>query len=319
MNDLETTYRDALRWYPMRWRTANEDAVIGTLLDKADDESRETPARGELADLRRSAFRARFTGLVGVVPAAVRDRSAIVALGLGFSIGAAGLAWSIRQFLVIQSVIDSRFTEVGLVDVGFIVYVIWIAAFVTGLFGARRTSMALVASSIPVSIAADVIGYFARFWGSPGAVTLTFLGLLGIVYLAGAPRPRAALRRQIAAVGLGFLAVYYLIVWAGARGYWGNGALGVDSFWGEFAVWLTFLGLPAVIVASIIVWRRSRSPWSPAILIAAIPLLPLALVEFGYATTWLANIGVAVAALIGVAVVIAIMRAFGFRIRITRA
>ena len=42
--DLETSYRRMLRWYPRQWRSRNEDAVTGVLLDQAEHEARTAPS-----------------------------------------------------------------------------------------------------------------------------------------------------------------------------------------------------------------------------------------------------------------------------------
>jgi len=316
---LEATYRRALAWYPKRWRAANEDAVIGTLLDQADDDERLTPARGELANLRMSAIGARFGWVDRAIPLGVRERAATIALALGFTIALAGIVLNVWQFRDLES----RYPQLAQVGSTFsfalACYGIWFAAFVTALVGLRKISIAMIVVSIPVSIALALVANVRHLWGAPGAVTVGFLGLLAIVYLLGAPRPT---RRFRVALGIGaavLMASFALIYWAKTVGYWGNGAPGVDWFWGQFAVWLTFLGIPAVIVGAVILWRTRRSPWAPAMLLAAAPILPLALVEFSYATTWLDNIGAAVAVLVVVGLVVLLLRVFGVRVTITRA
>ncbi|MDY0912298.1 hypothetical protein [Rathayibacter festucae] len=44
---LEEQYRRLLRWYPRAWREEHEEALIGTLLDSADDENRTAPSPTE--------------------------------------------------------------------------------------------------------------------------------------------------------------------------------------------------------------------------------------------------------------------------------
>jgi hypothetical protein len=52
MTSLEKKYRAAVRWYPRRWRRANGDALVGTLLDRAEAEGRAHPNHSELRNIR---------------------------------------------------------------------------------------------------------------------------------------------------------------------------------------------------------------------------------------------------------------------------
>ena len=60
MNGLERRYRAALRWYPASWRRANADALLGTLLDRADHEGRTEPTPAELRNLAVVGLRKRW-------------------------------------------------------------------------------------------------------------------------------------------------------------------------------------------------------------------------------------------------------------------
>lgn len=51
MSGLERRYRVAMRWYPASWRRAHADALLGTLLDRADNEGRTQPTAAELHNL----------------------------------------------------------------------------------------------------------------------------------------------------------------------------------------------------------------------------------------------------------------------------
>ena len=90
----EGLYRSGLRWYPKAWRKANEDVVVGTLLDVADAEGRTAPSRSELRDLRRSGLAARADFFL---PGAIRDRAAAISLGSGAGLAlafATGQVWA---------------------------------------------------------------------------------------------------------------------------------------------------------------------------------------------------------------------------------
>lgn len=49
---LRAQYLRLLRWYPRRWRRANEEVVLGTLLDNADAHGGEGPTKAEARSLR---------------------------------------------------------------------------------------------------------------------------------------------------------------------------------------------------------------------------------------------------------------------------
>lgn len=53
---LAAEYRQLMRWYPHRWRRDNEDAMLGALLDQAEDEGREHPTDAERTALVRSGL-----------------------------------------------------------------------------------------------------------------------------------------------------------------------------------------------------------------------------------------------------------------------
>jgi hypothetical protein len=57
---LSLEYRRLMRWYPERWGRANEDAMLGALLDQADSEGRRVPARAERAALTRAGIAERL-------------------------------------------------------------------------------------------------------------------------------------------------------------------------------------------------------------------------------------------------------------------
>lgn len=55
-SELERRYRDALRWYPRRWRDQHEEALLGILLDQADDEERGHLSAAERRNLARQGL-----------------------------------------------------------------------------------------------------------------------------------------------------------------------------------------------------------------------------------------------------------------------
>jgi hypothetical protein len=79
---LAEEYRRLMRWYPKRWRTANEDAMLGALLDQADGEGRPAPSRAERIAIARAGLAQRF--------GFSRHPSSRVTLALGGSVTALG-------------------------------------------------------------------------------------------------------------------------------------------------------------------------------------------------------------------------------------
>ncbi len=57
---LSVGYRKLMRWYPPAWRAAHEEAMLGALLDQADNEHRTTPTRAERASIIRAGIAQRF-------------------------------------------------------------------------------------------------------------------------------------------------------------------------------------------------------------------------------------------------------------------
>jgi hypothetical protein len=319
VSELEDRYRAALRWYPRKWRSANEDVVVGTLLDVADDDHRTKPAKGELANLRHSGIQTWIARTGGAIPRDVRERAAVIALALGLTLAVSGIYYSVVFFEFLRTFIDPRFSQIFLIDIGPVYYLVWIAASVSALVGARRAARALVVISVPLSIAVPLVSNALHFSNSPGVITIAFLDVLAAIYLAGSPLRSRRMRGSLAVAATCFLVSDAAILIAQKIGQWGAGSLWVDYFWGQFAVWLVWLGIPAVIVAGIILWRRSRSPWAPALLIAAIPVVPLALFEFAYSTSWLDNLSTFIGLVVLIAIVITVLRLFGLRVRVTRS
>lgn len=52
-SELEQRYRDALSWYPRRWRAQHEEALLGILLDQADAEGRTHMSTADHRNLAR--------------------------------------------------------------------------------------------------------------------------------------------------------------------------------------------------------------------------------------------------------------------------
>jgi hypothetical protein len=321
MSDLENRYRRALRWYPKEWRVRNEDAVLGTLLDLADDELRTEPSRGELANLRNSGLSTRL-GFVGRrVPKAVREHAAILTFGLGTAISAAGIlfggwTWDYADGSYHQ--VWSAFALLHNLGSGQAIYVIWVAGLVTALFRLRRTTTVLLLTSIPVSFVWPLLAVSLSNYGHPDHTTLGFLDLLAAVSVTGSVATQTRGRRRLAmSIGV-FAALLALAFWARQYGYWGYGANAIDYFWAPLAVWLVLLGIPLALVIAAVFWRAGRQALGGGILLAAVPLLPLGLFAFSRSDVP-ATAGTIFVVMVGAALLVGILRVFGLRIRITRS
>jgi hypothetical protein len=325
MNDLEARYRRALRWYPKSWRAANEDAMVGTLLDVAEDDRRTIPAPGELTNLRAKGLGERV-GFVGrVLPPSVRSRTGVWMLGLGVALSLVGLlfaGWTFEE-------IDGTYRQVWTlgefsknVVAGQGLYLAWVAAGVAASIGARRVALWIVVATIPISIAWPVTAWYLSQYGHPSGVTIVFLDLAAIVAVAGlaAPQPRLRVRTAIWS-GIGVTLVFgFYFVRIASGGYFGNGAQGVDAFWAPLAVWMVFLGLPLALVAASVLALRGRSSMAGSILWSAAPAFPLIVLAWGWQEPSTALADVVIATIIVIAIVaMLVLRSFGFKVTITRA
>jgi hypothetical protein len=55
-SSLTAEYRRLLRWYPKQWRQANEQAMLGALLDQAEGEGREASLRAERTAIAKAGL-----------------------------------------------------------------------------------------------------------------------------------------------------------------------------------------------------------------------------------------------------------------------
>ena len=323
MSDLEFRYRQALRWYPKTWREANGDALIGTLLDLAADADRTEPGRGELADLYRSALAIRLGALGRTLRPAVRQYASLLALALGTSISLAGIFFGSSSYQFANRIYQDTFslsTLVQSLSSGQVLYVFWIIAFVAALAGWRRAAIVAVLAATPVSIVWSAIAIALSDYGHPSPLTLAFLALLALVAASGLASDNSRYRTKLTVATVSFAALlagsYWLRGYGG--GYWGNGARYVDYFWSGLAVWLIFAGIPVAVAVAIAFWRLKLPDRAAGVLLAASPLVPLALFAFGWSNAGPNIAEVLVSVIIGVALIVGILRLFGLHIRITR-
>jgi len=194
---LEQQYRRALRWYPSAWRTANQEVVLGTLLDAADD-SPITNSRAQIANLRAQAIALRFGMLV---PNVARHAVATHAL-------AAGTALALVYFWFhSRTPLTPTYADYGVPEwfgpfqnTGVILTALWIGAFVAAMVGAKRGPAAarvtrvvlaltfLATVALPIASAVGGAG-----WAAPATTNLVLLSAFAALSLLGTPTSRIRL------------------------------------------------------------------------------------------------------------------------------
>ncbi|AMB58060.1 hypothetical protein [Microterricola viridarii] len=225
---LEDRYRRMLRTYPREWRAANEDAIVGTLLDVADGENRFTPSTRETLGLIGNGLATRFGASL---PLPVRDGVATVALATGAAIALVffvvhGWApWAPRDPMgVVQ-------TFGPFMNPGVILYGTWLISFTLALLGYRRAAPIGLGVSVLVIVGVFAASQFTGGWAGLTSTTLGFFGLLAVCGLIGTPASPGRLLIGFA-VSVGVLVTAYT-------------SLGVFSarFYGDHYFWMVPTGV----------------------------------------------------------------------------
>jgi hypothetical protein len=209
---LEQQYRRALRWYPSAWRAANEDAVLGTLLDAADD-SPVTNSRAQIANLRAQAIAMRFGMLV---PDVARHAVATHTI-------AAGTAFALVYFWFhSRTPLTPSYADYGMPadfgpfqNTGVILTALWLGAFVAAMVGAKHGLAAARATRVALALTllATIALPFASAvggagWAAPSTTNLALLGSLALLALLGTPTSRIRLTMSTIVWLASFVAVY---------------------------------------------------------------------------------------------------------------
>lgn len=188
---LEQDYRRQLRWYPKPWRTAHGDALIGTLMDEADDTDRFTIQPGEWRTFAAAGLTAR---LDRIVLRRVRDATATVLL-------AAGAGISLVAFVVVSwtpwgtGIADRPAAFGPFHDAGPVLAGLWAGALLAALAG--RWWIGRIALLVSVLVA--VLMRPVETWLAPSAFfsldpgTLTLSALAALLAVMGTPRARLPL------------------------------------------------------------------------------------------------------------------------------
>lgn len=314
MNDLETRYRSALRWYPKPWRDAHQDAVIGTLMDRAEQEERATPRAGEILNLWAHGLAARTRRLPGLVKPTVRDRASTAALALGTVI-------AVYAIMVLEADPDRYpFSELRGAIPTFgpftstlvVVYAVWVIALVLALAGATLAARLTVLATIPLTVAARLVSDGTGLEMRP---TWTFLGLLMMLALLAAAGRPVADRRGVpwAAISLTLGVVLIGFLHLVSPGHYSF----QDPTWIEMPVLVTWSPIAVGALAAALFLFGARD-WAGVALLIGAPWAAVAI--FGDSPDTLRDGAIlAVVAALGALAPVAVLRVLGFRVRISRA
>jgi hypothetical protein len=254
----DASFRGALRWYPKAWRRANEDVVVGTLMDVADAEGRTAPTREERRDLRRAGVgtRADF-----VLPGAIRDRVAAISLGAGTGLALAlgtGQLWSPwnSQGSPAEPQPETVVWQV-LIHPG-----LWILAALATLVGWTVVARVLLIGSLPASAIA-IFSTEVSFTLRPSFFALVMMGVLALAACIGRP-PR---RWLLIATGLTGAAFASWITWLGPfpGTYFPRG--------GSIDFMASPMPAALLVIATAVFLLRSKRTAAASVMIAAFPWL----------------------------------------------
>lgn len=319
---LEQQYRRALRWYPKRWRAENEDVVVGTLLDVAQEGRQRTPTRSDLRSLHLHGLAAHFRFLDRVLTSAIRDRVSAIALGTGFAIS----AWAIFFELVNGRDVGRFANEYGrgvattfgpFASLGIILYITWVLAFGAALLGRPWLLRLVLLCTIPAAIAARLLSERLGMNLFPSSTTVLLLEAFALFALLGTARRTARWRVWI---GISAVITFGLLTWV-LRGTYGFLSAGPNvMFFGRYfffqagpigSVIAGYCAAGAILAILCLVLQRWT--WAAVVTISMLPWFALYLSrDPGDFVFWTA------AAIVLAVLAIAItLRARGLRLRIT--
>lgn len=166
---LSVEYRKLLRWYPAEWRAANEDAMIGVLLDQADHELRSTPTRAEKTGL----FRAGIAQRIGFPQRGRRLRliplSAAAALSVFYAL------------FIIWAPNTAYLGSLGpFSNPSVVTCLLFVMALFAGLFLRGKAASTLALTAVGVEIAIGILSS-ANHWQGPGWTAVALFAGLGIL------------------------------------------------------------------------------------------------------------------------------------------
>lgn len=265
---LERDYGRALGWYPTRWRRTHGPAMLGTLLDVADDEGRSRPAHGELAELRWQGVRERVNT---VVPGDVRALAASIGTGSMAGFALVYLVWVSWGPWDARPLASNGYDTFGpFWNAGVLFCVPFLLGALAAVAGSRAAAHLLVLVGL---VALPVVTVMVRAdvgQSGPRSTTLGAALLLGLVALLGDPRDRRTLGASFALVG-GGLAVYAVLQPPSGHGVQIR-SLPDPAFWSLIASpWTTASAGLAVAVAVVVLLVRRRAVLGAAVALAWLP------------------------------------------------
>jgi hypothetical protein len=315
---LEQQYRRALRWYPKRWRAVNEDVVVGTLLDVAQESGERTPTRSDLRSLHLHGLAARFGFLDRVLTPAIRDRVSAIALGTGFAIS----AWAIVFSLVNARSVDNFTNRFGqgvattfgpFASFAIILYALWVFAFVASLIGRPGVVRLLLVATLPAAIVARVLSENLGMNLFPSTTTVLMLEFFALLAVLGTPRPTARWRLWVGASIAAAVALLTMVLSGTHTLPTENGYFFFErTFFFESGFFLPQLCTGGAVLA-ILCLALHRWRWAAVVTISMIPWFALLFTRNpGDYTVW-----AIIALLIAGTVTFIALRTDGLRLRIT--
>jgi hypothetical protein len=318
---LEGAYRRAMRWYPRQWRAEHEEAMIGTLLDVANDQGQGALPFSERLNLISNGLGARF-GLY--LPAGLRSWIASFALGTGTAFA---LVYFVAQDWMPW--IPLKTHAVGptfgpFASPAVLVSLVWVVAFVAAL--ARRTLVLRIALGLAAAGSAAAVAFGVSeppfLPSNPDRTTFVLLTGLALVALIGVPAGRRGLLASASLWSVGLVMTLVVAYRLDRTSLWGPGWYDWNDrlFWGGIANF-GFLGM-AVVLALLIAWGCALLRHDSAaigIVISTVPWVAVVIAEMiqtfdipGLGFT--VNVAIVLVCLIAVIVV----SRSGIRIRIYR-
>jgi hypothetical protein len=236
MSNIEDEYRRLFRWYPKAWRYENEDVVVGSFLESAQDHGQTHPTRDDRRSIMIAGLRQRTIG--------TGDRSLVATIALG-----AGVAFSSIYCSVIGW--DPGHSYTGFVgpftNPCFIIGILLSIAFILSI--RRVTAAARIVAGLAVA-ASLVIGILAwKFgWQGPSAPGVVLFAAFGACGLSRSSK----VSRLFLLAGSSVFAVFAAECLE---------TIGIQSTWALSPLWRqeTLLAVLGVIAATLLAWPWRRS------------------------------------------------------------
>lgn len=165
-SSLSIEYRKLMRWYPAAWRVKNEDAMLGVLLDQADNEHHGAPTRSERASIIRAGIAQRF----GLPVRGQRLRLAPLSVGVVLSVFyAAVIIWAPTTHYV---------GSVGpFSNPSILTCILLVLAFLAALLMRGKTASTLALTAVGVEIAIGILSSVFHWQGPSWTAVALFAGI----------------------------------------------------------------------------------------------------------------------------------------------